>query len=66
MDLVIFGFKFNLEVLILIGVIYLILVGHLFCGCCRIGMMEGFDDYGNNLETIEEKNKGKLLSMKYV
>jgi hypothetical protein len=29
-------------------------------------IMEGFDDYGNNLETIVEKNKGKLLSMKYV
>ena len=51
MDISIFGFKFNLEVLILIGVIYLILVGHLFCGCCHIGLMEGFDGSGNSVPT---------------
>ncbi len=43
MDITIFGYKLNLEVLILIGVVYLILVGHMFCGCCHFGMMEGFD-----------------------
>ena len=43
MDISILGYKFNLEVLILIGVVYLILVGHMFCGCCHLGMMEGFD-----------------------
>lgn len=42
MDINIFGYKLNLQVLILIGVVYLILVGHLFCGCCNIsGIMEG-------------------------
>ena len=41
MDISILGYKFNLEILILIGVIYLILVGHMFCGCCNFGMMEG-------------------------
>ena len=43
MDITIFGYKLNLEVLILIGVVYLILVGHMFCGCCHFGMMEGFE-----------------------
>jgi hypothetical protein len=43
MDISIFGYKFNLEVLILIGVIYLILVGHTFCGCCNFGLIEGMD-----------------------
>ena len=44
MDITIFGYKLNLEVLILIGVVYLILVGHLFCGCCHMGrIMEAFD-----------------------
>jgi len=47
MDISIFGFKLNLEILILIGVIYLILVGHLFCGCCNYNLMEGFDVSGN-------------------
>ena len=44
MDISIFGFKFNLEVLILIGIVYLILVGHVFCSCCHFGMMtEGME-----------------------
>jgi hypothetical protein len=47
MDISIFGFKLNLEILILIGVVYLILVGHLFCGCCNYNLMEGFDVSGN-------------------
>jgi hypothetical protein len=45
MDITIFGYKLNLEVLILIGVVYLILVGHLFCGCCNMNrIMESFDN----------------------
>jgi hypothetical protein len=45
MDVSIFGYKFNLEVLILIGVVYLILVGHTVCGCCNTGrIMEGLSD----------------------
>jgi hypothetical protein len=47
MDISIFGFKFNLEVLILIGIVYLILVAHTLCGCSSIfGKREGMD---NNL-----------------
>ena len=42
MDISIFGYKLNLEVLILIGVVYLILVGHTFCGCANVGLMESF------------------------
>ena len=48
MDISIFGYKLNLEILILIGIVYLILVGHMFCGCCNMGrIMEGFDVSGN-------------------
>jgi hypothetical protein len=36
MDISILGFKINLEILILIGVVYLILVGHTVCSCCNI------------------------------
>ena len=44
MDISILGFKLNLEVLILIGVVYLILVGHTFCSCCNFGMLiEGME-----------------------
>ena len=42
MDISVLGYKFNVEVLILIGVVYLILVGHTVCGCCNMrGIMEG-------------------------
>jgi len=43
MDISLLGFKLNLEVLILIGIIYIILVTHTVCGCCNVpGIMEAF------------------------
>ena len=57
MDISIFGYKLNLEVLILIGVVYLILVGHTFCGCSSFGIMEGMESKtsveNDNLDTQE-------------
>ena len=47
MDISIFGYKLNLEILILIGVIYLILVGHTICGCSHFGLLEGMDNPAN-------------------
>jgi len=68
MDISILGYKFNLEVLILIGVVYLILVGHMFCGCCNFGIMEGFDGSGNNLTPKQklkvQEDKDKIQKMK--
>jgi hypothetical protein len=50
MDISIFGYKLNLEILILIGVVYLILVGHTVCGCCNMGkIMEGLTDMADSL-----------------
>ena len=50
MDISILGLKFNLEVLILIGVVYLILVGHTFCGCCNFGLLtEGMETATKNM-----------------
>ena len=37
MEISIFGYKINLEILILIGIVYIILVGHTICGCCNVG-----------------------------
>lgn len=36
MDISIFGYKLNVEILILIGVVYLILVAHTLFGCCNM------------------------------
>jgi len=43
MDISILGYKFDLEVLILIGIIYLVLVSHTICATCNVGgLIEGF------------------------
>lgn len=52
MNISILGFKLNLEILILIGVVYLIMVGHTLGGCCNYNLMEGFDLSGN-LQSIQ-------------
>ncbi len=43
MEISLFGYKIDLEILILICVIYLILVGHTICGCCSFSspLLEG-------------------------
>ena len=45
MDISIFGVKISLEVLILIGVVYLILVGHTLFSCCNFySKIESFEN----------------------
>ena len=56
MDISIFGYKLNLEILILIGVVYLILVGHTVCGCCNFRMREGLDNMSSN-DTSNDNDK---------
>ena len=59
MDISILGYKLNLEVLILIGVIYLILVGHAVGGCCNVsGIIEGLTT-GSADSSAEQKHKIK-------
>jgi hypothetical protein len=68
MDISFFGYKLNLEILILIGVVYLILVGHTVCGCCNMGkIMEGLSDMASssidpsgNIQTKKEEVKQKI------
>jgi hypothetical protein len=59
MDISILGYKFNLEVLILIGVVYLILVGHTFCGCSNYGLMEGFEKLKENVSGDSSSSSNK-------
>ena len=49
MDISIFGIKLQVEILILIGVIYLILVAHTLCGCSNYSLMEAFTDASGNI-----------------
>uniref|UniRef100_A0A6C0IGW1 Uncharacterized protein n=1 Tax=viral metagenome TaxID=1070528 RepID=A0A6C0IGW1_9ZZZZ len=50
MEISFFGYKIELELLILICVIYLILVGHTICGCCSFSspLLEGMVTKGND------------------
>ena len=54
MDISIFGFKLNIEILILIGVVYLILIGHTLCGCSNYGLMESLDMMDETVENIDD------------
>lgn len=65
MDISILGYKLNVEILILIGVVYLILVGHTLCGCCNFyGLIEGNTNMGENMgENMDEDTKNKMKEM---
>jgi hypothetical protein len=55
MDINLFGFKMNLEILILIGVIYLILVGHTVGGCCNMPLiMEGLKSMDSSSDDMKK------------
>ena len=54
MEISFFGNKINLEIIILICVIYLILVAHTIGGCCNHGLMETFEAMTN-----QNPNKNK-------
>ena len=56
MDISIIGYKFNLEILILIGVVYIILALHTLCSCCNFSMTEGLDTMGTNANPIAKTN----------
>ena len=43
MDIEIFGYKFRVEILILILIVWWILSGHTLCGCSNVGLIEGFE-----------------------
>ena len=56
MDISIFGYKIGLEILILIGIIYLILATHTICGCCNFySLIEGMETKTTNSGTTATK-----------
>jgi hypothetical protein len=62
MDISLFGFKLNVELLILIGIVYLILVGHTIGGCCNMPrIMEGLSDMTSSESSDEDKKKLAML-----
>ena len=62
MDVHLFGFKLNLEILILIGILYLIMVAHTVGGCCNMTrIMEGLEniDSSDVTKKLNDKIKNK-------
>ena len=56
MDISIFGYKIGLEILILIGIIYLVLASHTLCGCCNFySLIEGLETKTTNSGTTATK-----------
>jgi len=65
MDITILGYKFNLEILILIGVVYLILVGHTVCGCCNMPrIMEGLQSMTSSDSSSSDSSSSSSDNMK--
>ena len=59
MDISLFGFKLNLEVLILIGIVYMILVSHTVCSCCDVhGIIETFGNLNSGSKNSSGSKKG--------
>jgi hypothetical protein len=68
MDISIFGYKLNIQVIILICVLYLILVGHTICGCSHRSLKESFTGESENMGQDSSGNvprpTGSVLSTK--
>ena len=48
-SLTVFGYVIRYEILILIGVLYLIIFGHTICSCTKLDLKEEFDMLSNYL-----------------
>ena len=55
MEISIGSYKFRLEIVILIVLMFWIMFGHLLCGCSRVGMMEGMEMMTDNSDTPGKK-----------
>ena len=65
MDINLFGLKLNVEILILIGVVYLIMVGHTIGGCCNMPrIMEGLSNMTSSDSSESDEDKKKLAMLK--
>lgn len=55
MVITLFGVNFNIELIILGAIIYLIIVTHTLCGCSRVGLLEGLSMLNNGVKDIKKK-----------
>lgn len=51
MEISIGSFKFRLEILILIIVVFWIMCGHMLCSCSKVGLMEGLEQMKDSISS---------------
>ena len=68
MNISLFGFNISVEILILIGILYLIIVLHTVCGCCNVhGIMESLTNMGTDMKTdMSNNNLAMDMSSNYM
>jgi hypothetical protein len=47
MDITIFGYKFRVEILIIIILVWWILWGHTICGCSNVNLPQAYEAFAN-------------------
>ena len=67
MNIQLFGFNLNVEMLILIGIIYLILVVHTIGGCCNMPrIMEGLKSMNSSDSSSSDSSSSSSDQMKKI
>lgn len=59
MDISIGSYKFRLEILVLIVIVYLIMFGHTLCGCSRVGLLEGMEIMKNEISGFRPRARAR-------
>jgi hypothetical protein len=60
MYITLFGYKLNLQILVLIGIMYLVIIGSTVCGCCNTNIKDGMTTVTNMLGSSFAENQ-KLM-----
>lgn len=55
MEISIGSYKFRVEILIAIVIVFWIMFGHMLCGCCKVSLREGLETLTENLTTKPQK-----------
>ena len=56
MEISIGSFKFRLEILILIVIVFWIMCGHMLCSCSKVGLMEGLEQMKDTIASKQESS----------
>lgn len=56
MYITLFGYKLDSQILVLIGIMYLVIIGSTICGCCKTNIKDGMTTVTS---MVEEKITGK-------